>query len=106
MKVLIEGSVGAVRFDHLGSEWTGFLLFGAITLILAAVLTNVIIAKINASYSEVSLKGTLYYYKDLFELRYLYKMDDKYGFLIAAEHPFSLLVYPSLCCMLCLERRR
>ena len=65
-KVLLEGGVGAVRFSHLGHEWSGFLFFGSVTLVIAAVLMNIVIAKINASYKEVSSRGTLHYYKELF----------------------------------------
>ena len=50
IKVLIEGGAGAVRFDKIGSEWAGVLFFGTSTLITAAVLMNMVIAKINASY--------------------------------------------------------
>ena len=105
MKVLIEGAVGAVRFQHLGSEWAGFFFFGSVTLILAAVLMNMVIAKINSSYKEVSRKGTLHYYKDLLDLRYLYKLDFNYGYLVALEHPFSILLLSSLCFLRSVERR-
>ena len=57
MKVLIEAGVGAVRFGNLGSEWVGFLFFGGITLVVAAVLMNMVIAKINSSYKDVSRSG-------------------------------------------------
>lgn len=83
MKVLIEAGVGAVRFHHLGASLTGFLFLIIASYILAAVLMNMVIAKINSSYKEVSRKGTLHYYKDLFDLRNLYKSDSKYGYLVA-----------------------
>ena len=67
---------------------------------------NMVIAKINSSYKDVSVRGKLFYYKELFDLRYLYKLDPQYGFLMAMEHPFSLFILPSLCCLKCLERRR
>lgn len=69
------------------------------TLVLSGVLMNMVIAKINASYKEVSRRGTLYYYKELFDLRYIYKLDTEYGFLSSVEHPFSLLLAPLLCCL-------
>lgn len=106
LKVLIEGGVGAVRFSKLGSEWFGFLFFGAISLIISAVSMNMVVAKINSSYKEVSRSGKLHYYKDLFDLRYLFKLDPKYGFLMALEHPFSTFLLPSLCYVKCLERRK
>ena len=96
LKVLIEAGVGAVRFGKLGSEWVGFLFFGGITLVVAAVLMNMVIAKINSSYNEVSRRGTLYYYKDLLDLRYLYFPDPQYSFLVAIEHPFAMYLMPSI----------
>ena len=78
----------------------------AVADILAAVLTNMVIAKMNSTYQEVRRKGTLLYYKELFDLRYLYKLDNRYGYLVALEHPFSLLLLPTLCILKCLERRR
>ena len=36
---------------------------------------NMVIAKINANYKEVVRKGTLHYYKDLFDQCYLYSLD-------------------------------
>ena len=67
---------------------------------------NTVIAKINASYQDVSRKGTLYYYKDLFDLRYLYKLDPEYGYLVGGEHPFSLLLLPTLCCLKYFVRKK
>ena len=42
----------------------------AVAYILAAVLMNMVIAKMNSTYKEVIRKGTLEYYKELFNLRY------------------------------------
>ena len=106
MKGLIEGAVGAVRFTRLGNSSTGQLVFGTMTLVGAAVLMNMVIAKINSSYKEVTRKGKLFYYKELFDLRYLYKLDSRYEFLMAMEHPCSLYLLPALCCLKCLERKR
>ena len=78
----------------------------AVAYILAAVLMNMVIAKMNSTYQEVRRKGTLLYYKELFDLRYLYKLDNRYGYLVALEHPFSLFLLPTLCILKCLERRR
>lgn len=39
--------------------------------ILAAVLMNMVIGKMNSTYKEVIRKGSLEYYKELFNLRYL-----------------------------------
>ena len=64
-----------------------------------------VIAKINGTYQEVVRKGTLYYYKDLFDQRPLYSLDSKYGFLVALEHPLSALLSPTLCIVKYLERR-
>ena len=67
---------------------------------------NMVIAKINTNYKEVTRKGTLYYYKDIFDQGYLYSLDPKYGFLVALEHPLSAFLAPTLCIVKCLERRR
>ena len=42
---------------------------------------NMVNAKINNIYTEVVRKGTLYYYKELLDLRYVYKLDPHYGYL-------------------------
>ena len=63
MKVFIEAAVGAVRFHHLANSWPAFLVLFAVTIILAGVLMNMVIAKINSSYKEVSRTGTLHYYR-------------------------------------------
>ena len=105
-KPLIEAAVGRVVFDKMDSNWPAILCFGGFTVILAAVLVNMVIAKINTTYSEISRKGTLFYYKDLFDLRYQYRLHSRYGFLSALEHPLSVLLLPTLCVLKCLERKR
>lgn len=106
MKVLIEAGVGAARFHHLGGSWPAYISLMALAVILAAILMNMVIAKINSNYQEVSRRGTLHYYRELFELRYLYKLDPKYGYLVTLEHPFSLAILPTLCILKCFERKR
>ena len=64
-----------------------------------------VIAKINSIYTDVVRKGTLFYYKELFDLRYIYRLDPRYGYLASLEHPFSLLLVPTLCIVKCIERR-
>ena len=73
---------------------------------MAVVLTNIAVGKMNSTYKEIRRQGTLQYYRELFDLRYLYKLDPEYGFLVAVEHPFSLFLSPSLCILKCLQRRR
>lgn len=51
--------------------------------LLAAVLMNMVIAKMNSTYQEVRRNGTLQYYKELFDLRYQFKLDSEYGYLVA-----------------------
>ena len=43
-QVLIQASVGAVRFEHLGSSWTGFLYLGCASYLFTGVLMNMVIA--------------------------------------------------------------
>ena len=50
-------------------------------MILAAVLVNMVIAKINNIYTEIVRKGTLFYYKELLDLCFVYKLDPRYGYL-------------------------
>ena len=104
VQVLINASVGAVRFNHLGGSWSGFLFLGFAYYLFTGVLMNMVIAQINSSYKEVTRKGTLHYYKELFDLRYVYKLDPKYGYLVALEHPFSIVLIPTLCVLKCIER--
>ena len=42
-----------------------------------------VIAKMNSTYQEVRRNGTLQYYKELFDLRYQFKLDSEYGYLVA-----------------------
>ena len=97
--------VGRVVFTGMDGNWAANLALASFSVILAAVLVNMVIAKINNIYSEVVRKGTLYYYKELFDLRYSYKLDGKYGFLSSVEFPFSFVLLPTLCLVVCLERR-
>ena len=77
-----------------------------LSLISGAILMNMVIAKINTTYKEVTRKGTLHYYKDLFDQRYLFSLDSQYGYLVALEHPLSVVLFPTLCIVKCLERRK
>ena len=79
--VLFESMVGRVTFTKMGSNWSANFALGAFSVILAAVLVNMVIAKINNIYTEVVRKGTLYYYKELLDLRFVYKLDPRYGYL-------------------------
>ena len=58
--------IGRVRFQLLANNWAANISFGAFSIILAAVLVNMVVAKINASYTSIVKKGALFYYKDLF----------------------------------------
>ena len=80
---MIETMVGRVIFTGMDGNWAANLALASFSVILAAVLVNMVIAKINNIYSEVVRKGTLFYYKELFDLRYLYSLDNKYGYLAA-----------------------
>lgn len=80
-KILVEAMVGRVLFSKLGNNYAAFLSLASFAIILAAVLMNMVIAKINHNYTEVVRKGTLFYYKDLLDLRYTYKLDPRYGYL-------------------------
>ena len=74
MLVLIEAAVGKVAFRKMGSSWAGYLSLAAASIVLATVLVNMVIAKMNATYTDVVRKGTLHYYKELFNLRYAYQL--------------------------------
>ena len=106
MRGLIEATVGKTDFEKNDGNWSANIALMAVAYILAALLTNMVVAKMNSTYLEVQRKGTLQYYKELFDLRYLYKLDPEYGYLVALEHPFSLFILPTLCIVKCLERRR
>ena len=81
LKILIEATVGRVVFQS--NHPAAHLCLGAFTLLSGGILMNMVIAKINTNYKEVTRKGTLHYYKDLFDQRYLYSLDPQYGFLVA-----------------------
>ena len=81
LKTLIEATVGRVIFRS--NDPFAHLCLGVFTLVSGAILMNMVIAKINTNYKEVTRKGTLHYYKDLFDQRYLYSLDPQYGFLVA-----------------------
>ena len=106
VKGLIESGAGRTDFSKTDDNWSANLSLMVVAYILAAVLMNMVIAKMNSNYLEVRRKGALQYYKELFDLRYLYKLEKRYGFLVALEHPFSLFLLPTLCVVKCLERRR
>ena len=104
--VVFEGGIGRVVFSYLGGNWVAHLSLAGFVTVLGIVIMNMVIARINSAYTEISRRGTLYYYKDLFDLRYNYKLDSKYGYLAALEHPFSVLLLPTLCCVRRLENKR
>ena len=89
-----EASIGNVFFRKVARTFTGSLTLAGGSIVLGVVVINMCIAKVTSIYQFVSTRGTLYYYKDLIDLRYLYKTDSKYGFLVALEHPFSLFFLP------------
>ena len=97
--------IGRARFNLLANNWAANFSFATFAILLAVVLVHIVVAKINANYTRIRRKGTLFYYKDLFELRYLYKLDPLYGYLIALEHPFNFFLLPTLCCVIYLERK-
>ena len=80
----------------MDGNWAANLALACFAVILAAILVNMVIAKINHTYAEVVRKGTLFYYKELFDLRYLYKRDPRYGYLASLEHPLSIVLPHSL----------
>ena len=104
-KPLMEGAVGRALFDKMAGNWAAILSYSCFTIVLAAVLMNMVVAQMNSTYTKVSKQSTLHYYKDLFDLRYIYKLDPKYGYLAALEHPFVIFLLPSLCVVKCIERR-
>ena len=69
LKGLIESTVGRTDFSKADNNWSANLSIMISAYILAAILTNMVIAKMNSTYQEVRRKGTLHYYKDLFDLR-------------------------------------
>ena len=83
MKGLIEATVGKTDFEKNDNNWSANIALIGVAYILAAVLMNMVIAKMNSTYDEVQRKGTLQYYKELFDLRYIYKLDPEYGHLVA-----------------------
>ena len=102
MKGLIEETVGRTDFEKNDNNWSANIAMMVMAYILAGVLANMVIAKMNSTYVEVQKKGTLQYYKELFDLRHLYKLDPEYGYIVALEHPFSLFLFPTLCIVKCL----
>ena len=102
MKGLIEETVGRTDFEKNDDNWSANIAMMVMAYILAGVLANMVIAKMNSTYVEVQKKGTLQYYKELFDLRHLYKLDPEYGYLVALEHPFSVFLLPTLCIVRCL----
>ena len=67
--------VGRVRFTGLAEDWTANIIYMVLTVILSAVLMGMVLAKMNSNYTEVVRQGYLFYYQDLFNLRFLYKLD-------------------------------
>ena len=53
MKALIEETVGKTDFEKNDDNWSANIAMMAMAYILAAVLTNMVIAKMNSTYVEV-----------------------------------------------------
>ena len=72
--------VGRVKFDRMDGFWPAQLSF-AFFAYVGVILITIVIAKINSIYKTVLRKGTLFYYKEVFDLRYIFHLDPQYGFL-------------------------
>ena len=79
--MLIEATVGHVKFDQMDDNWPAKLSLALFSYMLGVVVMNMVIARINSIYKTVLRKGTLFYYKELFDLRYVFCLDPQYGFL-------------------------
>ena len=63
---LLEAMIGKVRFQLLANNWAANISYGGFSIILGAVLVNMVVAKINANYTSIVKRGSLFYYKELF----------------------------------------
>ena len=86
----------------MDGNWAANVSLAIFTYILGVVFVNMIVARINSIYSTILRKGLFFYYRELFDLRYLYQLDPHYGYLASLEHPFSIILLPTLCIVRCL----
>ena len=90
-KILLEGSVGEVNFSGFDT-WDGYLLYMSFIIILMVLFFSMLIAMMTTTFNTVAEQGDLHYFKEIFDLRYSYKIDSKYGILGSLEYPFSVLL--------------
>lgn len=64
---------------------------------------SMLIAQMTNTYNSIVRRGQLFYYKDIFDMRYYYNLDERYGALIALDFPFSVLMVFYLVPLLILE---
>ena len=79
-KILLEGSVGEVNFNGFDS-WEAYLLYMSFIIIFMVLLFSMLIAMMTNTFNTVAEQGDLHYFKEIFDLRYSYKVDRKYGIL-------------------------
>ena len=72
-------------------------------IILMVLFFSMLIAMMTTTFNNVAMQGDLHYFKEIFDLRYSYKLDRKYGILASLEYPFSVLLVFYLVPMLICE---
>ena len=48
----------------MDGNWVAHLSLAGFVTVLGIVIMNMVMARINSTYTEISRRGTLYYYKD------------------------------------------
>ena len=90
-KLLLEGSVGEVNFNDMLTFKTAELFYAIFVIIFMVLFLSMLIAMMTNTFNEVVRTGELHYYKEIFDLRYLFQLDRKYSSLVSLEYPFSVI---------------
>ncbi len=96
--LLVEGSLGEVNFSAMAQDVAAEFSYSALVIIFMVLFMSVLIAQMTNTYKNIVKRGVLFYEKEIFDLRYYYYLDDRFGALVVLDFPvsvpLSLLVIP------------
>lgn len=85
--------MGEVNFDAMQNLFSAQLFYSVFVIIFMVLFLSMLIAQMTNTYNSIVRRGQLFYYKDIFDFRYYYNLDDRYGALIALDFPLSALMF-------------
>ena len=60
-------------------------------ILFMVIFLSILIAQMSHNYNDVNQNSELFYFKGIFDLRYFYNIDDRFGILVMFDFPLSIL---------------